>query len=343
MHETRKILAHARRFVIAGVAVLCLAGCRKEPAGTAAAAAKSAGRTVVFDSMSKSVNPAALEAMRWQDIAPTTESCARHRLTAETLKVSAGTASLPVIYLRGLLKFTLADLPGAEAEWATLDVSAIPADHLYAPWRLATSGKGENRYEKPLADAVAENRASPLVCARFLASHGRWRDALDAYLLTDPSNWSTFEIKTFAAMKMQAPCSRDISVLMAGALSGGNVPQSLRRDLARLIKGTPLPDKEAFEASLRSDPALAKAAVDGAARALSLQQAFASNRFEEVLSQSRSADPLQATDQAALLTFLSAVQMKDAAATETWAGELLRRDPTDRNRQWIASIRTGAP
>lgn len=325
-----------------GAAALCLAGCRKEPV-TTAQDSRSVGRAVVFDSMSKRVNPDTLDSMRWQDIAPTAESCFRHGLTEKALKVSRPLTSPPTIYLRGLLKFTTGDIGGAAEEWDKLDVSVIPADHLYAPWRVAAANTGgENRYESPLTEAVATGRASPLIRARFHCIHNKWRDALDAYLLSDPSNWSTFEIKSFATLKLQAPCTRDVEILMAGALSGGHVLTNLRVDLARLIKGTPIPDRDALGAKLRSDPALSEAATAGAARALSLRQAFASDQFQKVLAQVQSADPLESADEAVLLAFLSTARLKDLSECERWAAELLRRNPNENTRKWIASIRAEA-
>ena len=293
--------------------------------------------------MSKSVDPDLLARMRWQDIAPTVESCARYRLAEETLRVADALAFPPVVYLRGLLRFSLGDPVGASGEWAKIDISAIPADHLYAPWRLASSAKsGENRYEVPLAQAVAENQASPLIRARFHSNHGMWRETLDAYLLSDPSTWSPYEVKIFSALKLQAPCSRDVEVLMAGALAGDRVPETLRGELARLIKGMPLPNKKLLATNLENNPAFAKAAIDGAARALALRQAFASNRFREVLEKVHSADPLRATDETVLLAFLSAARLKELSAAELWSGELLRRNPNEETRKWIATIRVEA-
>lgn len=323
--------------ILACGAVLCLSACRKEPV------AKSPGRAVVMDSLSKHVDSDAVRAMRWEDIGPTAESCARHDLTEPTLKASEGLSAPPVIYLRGLLKFTLNDTDGAAGEWAKIDVAVIPPDHLYAPWRLSSSRKDPvNRYENALTKAVEENRASPLVRARFHSARSRWREALDAYLLTDPASWSTYEIRTFAAMKLHAPSAHDVEVLMAGALAGGNVPDGLKQDMARLIKSNPVPDREALAGALRSDPAFAKAATKGLAESLALRQAFASNKFGDVVGKVRSADPLQSTDETVLLAFLSAARVKDLPVMETWAAELLRRAPNPKTREWIAAIRAEA-
>ena len=293
--------------------------------------------------MSKRVSLAALKGLRWQDITPTAEACDRHGLTEETLKVSAELAAPPVIYLRGLLKFTLQDLTGAAAEWQRMDVASVPPDFLYAPWRLAdSSAAAANPYRKPLARAVSENRTSPLVRARFLSSQGRWRDGIDAYLLTDPATWSPFEVRIFSGLKLQASCSRDVAVLMAGALASGRVPSAIRGDLARLIKGTPVTNKELLLSQLRSDPALAKAATAAAVKALNLRQAFASNQFKEVLTQVRGANPLEATDEGVFLAFLAASQLKDRPTAELWATELLRRQPTENTRKWITEIQADA-
>lgn len=301
------------------------------------------GTAVVVDSISKHVDRDALQAMRWEDIRPTAESCARHDLTEQTLKVTEDLTTAPVIYLRGLLKFTRNDADGAAGEWAKIDAAKIPADHLYAPWRLASLQKGgENRYEGPLSKAVEETQASPLVRARFQSAHGHWREALDAYLLTNPATWSTYEIKTFAAMKLHAPSSHDIEVLMAGALAGGKVPDCLREDMARLIKGTPVPDREALASALRSNPEFAKAATKGLTESLALRQAFAADQFADVIGKVRSADPLEATDETVLLAFLSAARVKDLPVMETWAAELLRRAPNEKTRKWIATIRAEA-
>lgn len=324
------------------VAALCLIGCEKNISKTSLDP-ENTGRTVVFDSMSKSVNPSTLETLRWQDIAPTAEACSRHGLTEETLKVSETLDSAPVIYLRGLLKLALQDNTGAAAEWQRLQVADIPPDHLYPPWRLAdSSATPENRYRAPLSQAVAENRAGPLVRARFLSSTGQWRAGLDAYLLTDPATWSPFEVRIFSGMKLQAPCSRDVAVLMAGALAGGRVPNPLRTDIAKLIKGTPVTHKESLAASLRANPALAKAATTAAAKALTLRQAFASNQFEKVVAHAHDADPLEATDEAVWLIFLAASHLKDAPTADRWATELLRRNPTETTRKWITEIRADA-
>lgn len=301
------------------------------------------GRSVVFDSVAEGIDREALEGMRWQDVSPSAESCIQKRLIDKTLTATESMTNPPVIFFRGLLKFSTSDTAGATAEWAKLNVADIPPDSLYMLWRMAGPAAGsENPYEQALAKAVAEKQASPLVRARFHSFRGEWREALDAYLQSDPADWSPFEARTFSAMRLQAPFSRDTAVLLAGALNGGRVPETLRIPLARLIKEAPTPDMEALAEQLRTDPEFAKAAVAGATKALALRQAFASNKFQDVVDQTRSIDPMQATDEAATLAFLSAAQVKDTEAAELWAAELLRRNPGEESRKWINEILTEA-
>ncbi len=332
-----KILRQPLAF-ISLAAALCGGGCDEKPA-TAPQVSDTPGRSVIFDSLAEGIDLTALESMRWQDTGPSAETCAGKNLTEKTLQATESLALPPVIYLRGLLKFTADDTAGAEAEWSKLDLASIPPDYLYIPWRLAASTPGiPNRYEQPLMKAVAEKQAGPLVRARVHGFRGEWREALDAYLLSDPAGWSPFEFRAFSTMRLQAPYSRDAAVVLAGALAGGRVPQGLRADLARLIKEMPAPDQAALEERLRNDPEFAKAAVAGAAKELALRQAFASNNFQEVVNQTRSTDPLQATDQAVLLTFLSAAQVKDTPTAEVWSAEYLRRNPGEESRKWIKAI-----
>lgn len=324
--------------IIPLVAALCGAGCDRNPAA-AQQAADTPGISVIYNTVSEGIDTGALEAMRWQDIGPSAEACSEKKLTEKTLEATASMALPPVIYLRGLLKFTAGDTAGAEAEWSKIDIAAIPPDYLYLPWRLGSSTPGAaNRYEEPLLKAVAENRAGPLVRARVHSIRGEWREALDAYLLSDPGDWSPFEIKTFGSIRLQAPYSRDAAVVLAGALAGGRVPKNLRVELAHLVKAPPTPDMAALEERLRNDPEFAKAAVAGAEKGLALRQAFASNKFQEVVDQTRSTDPMKATDEAVLLTFLSAAKVKDMPAAELWSAELLRRNPGDATRKWIKAI-----
>lgn len=323
-----------RSLAALALAATLFAGCEKKPAATT----EPPGRSIIYDSVAEGVDPAALETMRWVDVTPTAEACTSSRLRERMLAAAATATNAPLVYLRGLLKFRSGDTAGAAADWATLDVAAIPGDALYPPWRVAGESPGPNRYEEALARAVADKSASPIVRARFHGFHEQWREALDAYLLSDPADWSPFEARMFGALKMQAPYSRDTAVLLSGALAGGRVPAPLRATLARLIKDDPKPDEAALAAALRDNPEFAKAATVAVTRALDLRQAFLSNKFQDVLDQTHSANPMDATDEAALLTFLSAAQLKQTETAQKWSEELLRRNPAKEYRQWIETI-----
>lgn len=327
--------------VTMGGICLFLSGCSRERRSSATA--EAAGFSVVQASMTGGVSVEVLKAMRWEDIVPTAETCARNQLSDSVLKHSAGLSEGPCIYLRGLLELSLSHPDRAHAEWSLLDPAVIPPDFLYAPWRLAATQAGENRFAAPLAAAVKDGRAGALVSARWHAADGNWAAALETYLRTDPAHWSPHEVEQFRMMKQHSPTAREADQLMAGALRGGRVPQSLRGDFARLIKETPQLDKVALAAALKSDPALAAAATEAASRQLALRQAFASNRFAEVVAKIRDADPSKAPDETVLLAFLSAARVGEKPLADRWAQELHRRKPTAETAKWIAEIRQAKP
>ena len=105
-----------------------------------------AGVTVVYNSISRQVNPDLLAGMRWQDIAPTAESCVRHDLANETFTASEGILTPQVLYLRGLLRFSLGDETGSTREWSQLDRNAIPAGYWHVRRiKLPFAAEGVNR------------------------------------------------------------------------------------------------------------------------------------------------------------------------------------------------------
>lgn len=323
--------------VIAAGVCLFLAGCsRKE--GKQAEVSRP-GASVVQDSRTGGVSAEVLKAMRWEDVVPTAETSIRNQLVEFVMESSAELTEGPCIYLRGLLELSQSHPDRAHAEWSRLDPAAMPPDFLYAPWRLAGTQGGENRFAAPLAAAVNEGRAGALVTARWHAADANWVAALESYLRTDPADWTPHEVGQFRMMKLHSPTARDADQLMVGALRGGRVPQSLRGDLARLIKETPKPDKAALAAALKSNPELAAAATEAASRQLALRQAFASNRFADVVEKIREVDPSGASDETVMLAFLSASQVGDKPLADRWAQELHRRKPTAETAKWIAEIR----
>jgi hypothetical protein len=335
-HRARINLLRTRSVIAVGVC-LFLAGCsRKEEKQ---ADVSRPGASVVQDSRTGGVSAEVLKTMRWEDVVPTAESCTRNQLIEFVMESSADLTEGPCIYLRGLLELSQSHPDRADAEWSRLNPAATPPDFLYAPWRLAATQGGENRYAAPLAAAVKEGRAGALVTARWHAADVNWVVALESYLRTNPADWTPHEVEQFRLMKLHSPTARDADQLMAGALRGGRVPQSLRGDLARLIKEAPKPDIAALAAVLKSNPELAAAAIEAASRQLALRQAFASNRFAEVVAKIRVLDPSGASDETVMLAFLSASQVGDKPLADRWAQELHRRKPTAETAKWIAEIR----
>ena len=185
---------------------------------------------------------------------------------------------------------------------------------------------------------------APLIRARYLSAQASWAGALEAYLLTDPASWSRYDLGFFRSLRTYSPAAQDTKVLLAAALRGGRIPASLQEPISVLIKGTGDNGQkeillEKLAAKLGEDPELAGQALAAAARQLKLRVAFGEGRFEDVVNQSRTADPVEATDETVLLTFLAAVQSDAPQLDEQWGRELRRRNPEEHVKQWIESVR----
>jgi hypothetical protein len=323
--------------LLAGV-VLFLASCSEKQSSRQAA--EPPGRTAVFAAASDGVNRDRLAGMGWQDIAPTAEATLRNGLIQEVLTKSADVTAAPCLYLRGMLELARSKPEQALAEWGKIDPAVMPADFLYAPWRVSNARKGENRYEAPLARAVESGAAKPLVVARWRASHGDYVKALEAYLKSDPAEWTPHEVNQLRVMKLYAPITADVDLLIGGALKGDRLPEAVRGDLARLLKQPATPDKEQIAAMLKADPALAEAATRAAKRQLELRVAFADNRFAEVVENTRELDPVAVPDETVFLAFLAAAKTGDRQLADQWAEELLRRKPEAKS--WIHDIQASS-
>ena len=323
--------------VVVGV-LLLLCACSKQ-GKTVSEEKRVVGATVVYASASGGVSADRFSSMRWEDIAPTAETILRHGLSDEVMKVSAGVENSACRYLRGMLELAHSRPHQAAAEWQKIPLDQIPVDALYAPWRLAAESAVENRYAKPLAEAVKAGKTSSLVAARWHALAGDFLPSLEEYLATDPAQWTPHEIEQFRIMKLHAPVASDVDRLLAGALAGKRLPKELRGSLAQLIKIDPAPNMQCLEELLKTNPEFAEAATRAAARQLELRQAFAANRFDEVLEKSRAMNLTEAPTETVLLIFLSASQRGDHATADRWAEELLRRNPGSENQTWIDNIR----
>lgn len=325
--------------VVSG-AVFCLSGCSDD--GRPSGGSPVVGDTVVYASASGGVSADRLAPMRWEDIAPTLEATLRHGLSAEVLQISAGVEAFPCRYLRGMIEMANSRPAQALAEWEKIPLDEIPVDALYAPWRLAGDFPGVNRYDAALVSAVRSGKTSPLVSARWHALVGDYLPALEAYLKSDPAQWTPHEVEQFRVMKLHSPVAPDVDRILAGALQGQRVPVSLRADLARIIKHKPVPESKKVAELLKKDPSFSAAAIQAASQQLDLRQAFAANRFSEVVEMTRPLDPSRASNEAVLLAFLAASKTGERQTANRWAEEWLRRNPGKETEIWIANIQANS-
>lgn len=307
---------------------------------------REVGRNALVLSASGVPESESLQTMRWSDVAATARAAHASGATEALVEVAAECDEAPVRYLVGLVELSHNRPERARVAWEGLDPFAIPGDHLYAPWRLVgeIDPTGDNRYDEPLAEAVRRQAVAPLIRARFLSAQASWAEALEAYLRTDPASWTRHDLGFFRRLRTYSPAARDTKILLAAALRGGRVPVSLREPISALIKGTGDDGqkeilREKLAAKLGEDPELARLALAAAACQLELRVAFGESRFEDVLNQSRTADPVEATDETVLLTFLAAVKTGSDQVAEKWSRELRRRNPEKNVKQWIESVK----
>ncbi|MBB5350892.1 hypothetical protein HNR46_001126 [Haloferula luteola] len=344
MPDTRRGITftlQAPTALVAGALLFCSGCSRKVPEQVES---PLPGTSVVIASASGGVDRQRLETMLWQDIAPTAETTLSLGLISEVMAASDGSEASPCRYLRGLLELSSNHPEEASNEWAAIPLEDFPPDFLYAPWRVAEStAKDANRYTEPLTAAVTDNKTSPLVTARWHGGHGAFNRALSAYLKSDPAQWTPHELEQLRVMKLYQPLTSEVTRMVAGALKGGRIPKALQADFLQLLQAPAEPDKEQVTELLKSDPVVARAAVEGARRQLDLRQAFASDRFEDVVAQTRNLDTATATDETVLLAFLASTRTGEKDLASRWAEELLRRKPGSETETWIQNIQQSSP
>lgn len=197
--------------VVAGLATLCCCGSRSEIEQVAAA---DVGRSALVLAAEGGPVIEPLLRMGWKDIVPTARAAWASGV-AQTIMLSTGELeSGPAGYLVGLLHLSDDSPLLALQKWDSLDRSGMPADFLYAPWRLSNQLRpGEqNAYRELLGEAVVKKTASALIRARYLATGSRWDESLENYLQTDPGLWAGYDLESFRRLLWQSPAAGETRV-----------------------------------------------------------------------------------------------------------------------------------
>lgn len=314
--------------------------------------ALSQGRNLLATGVAgRRMDEALLNKLAWADVVPTAEGLGTDKGWCEEVVALAGRMRHPpVLYLRGLLLLATNELASALATFLLIPVAEIPATHLYAPFRLHYELRPAepNPFQAAISRAVAQNQVPPLIQARVLAGDGRLREALKAYLKTDPAEWASLDVRVLRGLRLHAALGGDTAAMLQAGLSGGRVRRDLRPQIVEVVNA-PLDQatmedlKNRMLRQIDGDPALRRAALTGAVQQLTVRQQFVGRKYRELLDQQGARPALDQPDETVLMLTLAAARLQDAAAFERWSQELKRRYPTSEIEQWLNQLRTPTP
>lgn len=324
---------------LGGVGVRCFSG------ASGAAEVRAGARDVLSLEPGSKPDYSRLLSIRWPQIVPTLEgSCAQPSHAAAALAATATVAATnaPTLYLRGLVQLGQGDSSGALRTFQTIPVEAIPAAHLYAPYRL----QGElrptqnNPYRAPLVRAAKHGELPPLIAARVLAREADPQEALAHFVQSDPAAWTSYDLGLFPLLLRHAGLERDTRTMLFAALRGGRIKPE-QRDAVRSLASEKAPTvaSASFKTLLKSDPESRELAGRVAIHQLELRRKFLAREYGELLKDYAASDAVAQPDETVLLLTLSAARQLDRPALDRWSQELKRRNPQPEVDQWIKNLR----
>jgi hypothetical protein len=230
-----------------------------------------------------------------------------------------------------------------------ITLESIPDAYLYAPFRLhgALRSGVENPYRSRLRAAADLGTLSPLVEARFEAREGRLRQALRAYMRTDPGRWVWRDVEALRTITFHGGLTREARMVLGAALRAGRLPERLQLIVRRLAAlSSPAAIGQVGRASLArvlKDGTGARAAVvTGLRRLEANRRLFLQGSYKTLLAEAPPGGPLTATDETVVLLTLAAARTNDQGALQRWSQELRRRRPERRVERWLQRIRADA-
>jgi hypothetical protein len=339
--------------VVGGVVGLALwLGYELRPrADDAPAKATGGGKDVLLGTEPRVDSLAPLEQMGWADVAATLETVgrdavARDRIIAET----RGATQAPLRYLRGMLVLAKGDAATAAAILADIPAAEIPPDHLYAPYRMydSLSRPGPNPFREPMRQAVAAGRTPAIVAARVAGREGEWPNALQAYLRTDPSQWTAMEVEHLGTLRRHAGLAGETLLLLKAALKSGRVPASIRPPLIALASAegerTVAAQLQARVAEImREDTPRRASLVAAVERQLQMRQRFLRGDHAGLIASHVAAVDINLPDETLLLLVLSSSQTRAIPEFERWSRELRRRFPDPSVESWLQTLQVAPP
>ena len=141
------------------------------------------------------------------------------------LRLSSGLKNPVAAYLHGFLLMVESRLSLALDTFDRLTEGDIPAAFLYPPYRLHQEIRplALNKYLKPLRKAVADDRVTTLIKARFHTKDGNPYAAVSDYMQTDPAQWALYDIECLEEIAMHSGLHSEVLRMVSGVLNSGRV------------------------------------------------------------------------------------------------------------------------
>ncbi len=245
-----------------------------------------------------------------------------------------------VLYLRATLLLSRERASEAAAIFRSMAPEGLPPDLLYMPWRLLgeMSPAESNPYTAPIAEAAKAGQLPPLLEARVLAAQGLFDKALQSYLRTAPSEWTSLDLADFRIMLTDESTRNEAGTVLLAAFKGGKLSPEMHSAAAGLLlrKGGD-PPKEKLRAFLENNPEAAAAAEKTMASLIDDRKMFLEEKFRELTEKHRAAKPESLIDESIILLTIASAN-SDKESFERWSSELQRRFPQDEVTVWINSL-----
>ena len=287
---------------------------------------------------------ASLAQLDWGDVTVTAEAAmadafVRDRILAETGALKGG----PLAYLRGLLYLARAEPAKALAEFSRAPIAELPVNLLYAPYRLAGDLRPgvENPFAAPLVQAAQAGKLEPLLTARVLVVAAEMKNALEAYMRTDPAKWSSYDLRLFGLMLAHEGHRGAAAAVLEAAYRGGRLPERLRSPTLATL-GAALQSNRTVPPALRelvqTDPQARALFVAGAEKLFAARLHFLKGEDAALLADYARTDAVETTDEVVLMLTLASARRADRDAFTRWSAELARRYPQPEIITWIPSL-----
>lgn len=337
---------------VAGLALcVSVAGCGDDsnaaPAESSAKAAPEKKNDELSRLITKDVDPGAvLPKATWDNLDQLFSATAEDPELQKRFLDSAADSTEPVSqFVAALLHLTQGNTEEALTAFRKLPIEKVPANHLYAAYRLhqQLAADQANPYRPRLRKAIEQGELTPLLSARFLAHEGDVEASLKQYLKTDPANWVNHDVDNLRIMRLHAGLGSEVDRLVKGALRGGRITSDVKNRIYTVM----VSQREDFDAVLKSrlserirnDEDTRKLVAQAAIKQLEIRRRFVREEFAELLKAHAKEDATQLSQETVLLLTLAAAREKNTTAFDLWSGELRRRNPQPEIETWIKSLR----